>query len=997
MDFLTRLSLRRPVSTMLILIALIVFGISSVFSFEMELRPQMSVPMIFVFAQYNGADTETIDALVARPLEELCSKVQGVTDVNTEINTGECQMIVSFNYDTNMDQVFMDLKADMERLTLPDGCERPMAIRGKSSNPFMNVQLISKSNGDVLSYVNDTVKPRIERLNGVAEVKVLGGKEEYIRVLLNERLMDQYSVTVDSIRSALAATELNVPADKIRQGSMDISLSSRSTITSIEELERVPIATGITLRDVADVSYGVRKASSISRHNGKEDIRLQITKNQITSTVTAAKQVKAELERLEASNPDLSVNITMNSADDIVKSLMNVGETLIIGILLSMLTLYLFFGDVKASLIVGSSMPISLLATLILMAFAKLQLDTFSLGGLVIAIGMMVDSSIVVLESCFRSQENGLDFRESAIEGTKEVTASIVASTITTIVVYAPIAVIGGLFSQMFFGLCLTIIFAMITSLIVSLTFIPLFFSFYKPVEKKNAPTVVLMQKISARYSKAVRKIIPKKFTVIGVTLAMVGLTVLMVMNMNVDMEAEADKGQFEVKVTNRKGTAMEVTDQNSKKFEKILLDDPDISDVDYSVENNVATIIGYISKESGKTTYEKVDEYNKLWSGESGFDIVVKSVTDSSKGKTSAVITLKGDDYSELKKNIYKAMESLAKIDGVLHISSQLDSGATEAKIHIDPKKAMDAGLTQQSVATYIANVNKGIQALKIKSSGKEHKVYLEYPEGEYDELYKIMNLKLKGNGNRTVPLNEIATLEYEEASDEIVKRGGQYSLNITLTTTEEDKNRVQKEADEMIKGMNLAGSDVGTDFETEFVNNEVKKLVIALAAAVFLVFLVMAMQFESPRFSGMVMISIPFSFIGSIGLLFISGTDLTSDSLLGVLMLVGIVVNDGILFVDTANGLLNDYPVEEALARTGEIRIRPILMTTLTTVLSMVPLVLSKDSGADLMEGMGLIIIGGMMASTLLILILLPTFYMLFMGRKAKLENRQKFPISK
>ena len=697
MDFLTRLSLRRPVSTMLILIALIVFGISSVFSFEMELRPQMSVPMIFVFTQYNGADTETIDTLVARPLEELCSKVQGVTDVNTEINTGDCQIIVSFNYGTDMDQVFMDLKADMERLTLPEGCERPMAIRGKSTNPFMNVQLISKNNGDILSYVNDTVKPRIERLTGVAEVKVLGGKEEYIRVLLNERLMDQYSVTVDSIRSALAATELNVPADKIRQGSMDIRLSSTSIISSIEELERVPIATGkgatVTLRDIADVSYAVRKASSISRHNGSEDIRLQITKNQITSTVTAANQVKAELERLEASNPDLSVNITMNSADDIVKSLLNVGETLIIGIFLSMLTLYLFFGDVKASLIVGSSMPISLLATLILMAFAKLQLDTFSLGGLVIAIGMMVDSSIVVLESCFRSQENGLDFRESAIEGTKEVTASIVASTITTIVVYAPIAVIGGLFSQMFFGLCLTIIFAMITSLIVSLTFIPLFFSFYKPVEKKNAPTVVLMQKISARYSKAVRKIIPRKFTVIGVTIAMVGLTVLMVMNMNIDMEAEADKGQFEVTVTNRKGTAMEVTDQNSKKFEKILLDDPDISDVDYSVENNVATIYGYISKESGKTTYEKVDEYNKLWSGETGFDIVVKSVTDSSKGKTSAVITLKGEDYSKLKKNIYKAMESLAKIDGVLHISSPLDSGDTEAKIHIDPKKAMDAG----------------------------------------------------------------------------------------------------------------------------------------------------------------------------------------------------------------------------------------------------------------------------------------------------------------
>lgn len=999
MDFLTRLSLKRPVSTMLVLVALIVFGISSVMSFEMELQPQMSLPMIYTDVIYPGADPETVDSLVVTQMEEFGSKLKGVNDVVTEIRPGEGMILFQFDYGTDIDQTFMDFKTDMERINLPDGCQRPIIIKGKSNSPFMNLQVISKSNRDVLSYVKNTIKPRIERLSGVAEVKVYGGKEEYIKVSLNERNMDQYSVTVDSIKQAIAATDYNVPADSMRQGSMEIKLSSTSRLKSITELETVPIKTGngsiVTLRDVADVSYAVRKADSISRHNGSEDIRITVTKNQSTSTVTAANQVVAEIDRINAENEDININITTNSAEKILTSLKEVGSTLIIGIILSMFTLLLFFGDIKASLIVGSSMPISLLATLILMAFAKLQLDIMSLGGLVIAIGMMVDSSIVVLESCFRAQERGLDFRDAALEGTREVTASIVASTITTIVVYAPIAAMSGLISQMFFGLCLTIIFAMITSLIVSLTFIPLFFAFYKPVEKKDARTVVLMQKIAGRYGKAVRKIIPRKKTVLLVTFAMVGVTVLMAMNMNVDMNAEADMGTFQVTVTNRKGIALDVADQNSTKYERALLEDPDIESVDYSVTDNVATIDASISKKSGKTTAQKVDEYNKLWAGETGADIVVKSSSQSSGGSSTAVVTLTGDDFDQLKSNVYKAMEQLKTLDGVLHVSSKLETGATEAKIHIDPKKAMDAGLTPQSVATYISQVNSGIEAVKIKSSGEEYKVRLEYPEGEYDELYKIMNLKLSGQGNRLVALSDIATLEYEEAPEMISKRKGIYSISINLTTSEDDKNRVQKEADEMIANMDLGSAQAGTDFETEFENSEMEKVGIAMLAAVFLVFLVMAMQFESIRFSTMVMISIPFSFIGSVTLMFITGETLTSGALLGGLMLAGIVVNDGILFVDTANTLKNDYQVEEALARTGEIRIRPILMTTLTTVLSMVPLVLSTDSGASIMDGMGLIIIGGLMASTILILILLPTFYMLFMGRHAKMENRMKFPV--
>ena len=999
MDALTRLSLRRPVSTVLALIALFVFGVSSLLTFEMELYPEISVPMIVVETDYKGADAETVDKLITMPIEGFGSKMQGMYNVTSSTTTGNSRVMFSFDYGTNMDQVFMDFKSELERLNLPEGCERPVVLKLKTSSPFMTVQVISDSEKDILTYVNNTVKPRIERQTGVAEVKIYGGKEEYIRVLLNEQLMDQYHVTLDSVSTAINSTDYNIPASTMRQGSMDLRLSSTSVLTSMEELEGIPVQTGtgaiVTLRDIADISYSVRKADSINRHNGTEDIRIDITKNQNSSTVSVARQVVAEIERLNAEDNGIRLAISENSADEIIKTLLDVGVTLLIGILLSMLTLFLFFGDIKASLIVGSSMPISLLATLIIMSFAKLQLNVMTMGGLVISIGMMVDSSIVVLESCFRAQERGLDFKESAIQGTKEVTASIVASTITTCVVYAPVALVGGYLSEIFQGTCFTIIFAMVTSLLVALTFIPLFFSVYKPVEKKDSLAVRVMERISSRYAVAIRKIIPRKLAVIFVTLVMIAVTALMVINMDIE-ESSIDRKLFKVTVSSRVGTAMEIADENAKKYEQMLLEDPEIRDVDYSVTGNTATIYAYIDNKSRKSTADKVYEYNVLLHDETGVNIKVEEESDSASGSnTVATVTLTGENYESLKQQVYDAIEPLSAIEGVISVSTQLQTGAPEARIHIDPRKAMDAGLSPKSVAVLIANINGGIQTLKIKSEGEEYNVRIEYPEGRYDDLHKLMNLKLKGSNGRVVTLGDIASLSYEEAPDEIMKNLGRYSLDISLTTSEDEKSRVQKEADEIIKELaKTSDATVGMDVATQFMNNEFKKMGIAIAAAVFLVFLAMAMQFESARFSGMVMMSIPFCLIGSVGLEFITGGSITEEAAMGVLMLAGIVVNDGILFVDTANGLKQQYTINEALARAGELRLRPILMTTLTTVLSMIPLVSSNNSDTNLMAGTGLVIIGGLTASTLLILFLLPTYYTMFMGRKARLENLRMFP---
>ena len=687
--------------------------------------------------------------------------------------------------------------------------------------------------------------------------------------------------------------------------------------------------------------------------------------------------------------PDVELEVTADSAEDIVNSLKSVGETLVIGIFLSMLTLFVFFGDIRASLIVGSSMPISLFAALIAMRFAGFTLNLITLGALVVAIGMMVDSSIVVLESIFRSRTKGLNYEEAAYMGTREVAASIVASTITTVVVYVPLALVSGMSGQMFKPLGFTIVFAMLASLVAALTLIPLFFTLFKPQEKRDAPAVKYMNRLSSVYAVAVRKVIPRKKLVTLVSIGLLALAILLGTLVDKELMTASDEGQFSVTVTSRSGSSLKETDKNALPYEKALEEDEGVESYDTRVSGNTATITAYVDK-SKASTLDKIDEYSQKWANETGVDVEVSLGGEMAEFvQSGASLTLEGTDYDELKEKVNLAQSEIEKLDGVLHVTSSLADSSTQAKVVIDPKLALNQGLTPAAVSGIIRNVITGIKAITITNEGDEYDVYLEYPTGRYDNLNSMMNIKLSTPTGAVIPLSEVARIEYTDSQQEIRRNNGIYSIEITAATTEENKNDIQRQVNKIAKDMDKGKTvTIGENTIMRMMNDEFSALGGAIATAIFLVFLVMAIQFESPRFSLMVMLSLPFAMIGCFGLLFIAGETLSMTSLLGLLMLVGIVVNNGILFVDTANRLIVNYPLEEALARSGEIRLRPILMTTLTTILSMIPMALGWGTGTEMLGGMGIIIIGGLTASTLLILFLLPTFYTIFM----KKENRNK-----
>lgn len=996
---LTKLAMRRPVSTALIVLALVVFGLTSIMSFRLELTPDMEMPMLLVYTIYPGADPESVEELVTKEIEAAGSEQSGVTTYTSQSAENMSMVMFQYEYGTDLDEAYMDLQTALGTVKagMPEDVNDPVIIEmAMDQMETMDISVMAVGDSDVLSYVNDTMVPELETLSGVAQVQVSGGKENYIKVELDSQAMKQYGVTMSGISQTIAAMDFTVPVGSISQGTQDISIASSADISGVVQIQNVPITTArgqvIPLSEIATVSESQMSDSGVSRTNGQEDITVAVTKKKSYGTVDTTRSVERLLDRLQADNDTVKISITYNASDAIISSLSSVAETLVLGVILSMLVLFLFFGDMRASLIVGSSMPISLFATMIVMNMLGFTFNVVTMGALVIAIGMMVDSSIVVLESCFRLKDETGEYHDAALKGTGFVTASIVASTITTVVVYLPLSTMKGLSGQMFAQLGVTIIVAMLTSLVAAMTIIPLLFERFKPQEKKELPINKLLRVVNSGYEKILHRLLYKKKTVMFVAVLLLIGAFELVTHTNSELIPSMDEGGFQISVSFRAGTKIETVEEKTLFMEEMLANDEDIEEYSYYVSSGSARLTAYLKDDAKISTGQAVEKYTKALKNVTGMDI---SIAASGASITSMMgggmeIDLQGRDLNDLREASKEVQKMLQTIPGVLQVSSNLAEASTQVEVVVDPLKSMSVGMAPVQVAGEMRNALSGVEAATLTRNGEEFKIRLEYPDGEYEDMNDLLNMTLATPMGTQVPLSEVAAVEYKDAPVTLIRVDGLYQVAVTANTTEEARFTVQDAAEaEMAQMVLPRGVSRATSMMDDMMMDEFTAIIQAIFTAVFLIFLVMAMQFESPRFSAMVMMSIPFALIGSFGLLFVTGSTLSMVSLMGVLMLVGIVVNNGILYVDTVNSLREKMALNDALVRSGQMRLRPILMTTLTTILSMVPMSLGIGDGSVMMQGMALIIIGGLVASTILILILLPTFY-LIIDKRTRKENR-------
>lgn len=995
---LTRFSLKRPVSTLLVVLALVVFGFSSLTTLRLELMPDMDMPIMLVMTAYPGADPESVDTLVTSEIEGDVSSLSGVDSVTSMSRENVSIVLLQYDYDTDINDAYLDLRAalDTTSASMPDDCQEPMVMKMDiNSMPSIMYSVSTTDGSDVLSFVNDTVVPELKAISTVADVEVSGGQEDYISIILNEEALNQYGLSMSQVAQYIGATDFTIPIGSLEQGSQSISAISTSKSETVQELQRIPLFTGtgslIQLSDVADVSWSAKEADSVSRFNGEDTVTISVTKNQTASTLGMVGDVKKAMTRLQAQNNSMVAVSSYDASEQIVQSIGNVAQTLIMGVVLSMIILFIFFGDWKASLIVGSSMPISLLVTVIIMALAGFSLNMMTLGGLVIAIGMMVDSSIVVLESCFRARDRIPDFKEGALQGAREVTGSIVASTITTVVVYLPLCLQSGLSGQIFQQLGYTIIFAMLASLISAITLVPLFFHLFKPQEKKELKINGLLDKVRAGYERVERKLLHKKILCTLTAVALLILSFVLVSMMKMELLPDMDEGMVNISATFRSGMKVSEVDERMQELEAMVAAHEDVENYTLTASKGSASISVNLKDDRKMSSQEVADQWTEAAKDivDMQLEISVSSTMSSMMSAGSgAILTMESTDLEDLKEVSRNLQESAWAVPGVLNVYTDAGETSTQIKVVVDPLDAMSHGMTPVQVAGSLYSLVSGTEAMTITSEGKEYSVFLEFPEGTYDDASKLLESSVNG-----VPLSEMATLEYTDSQQTITKRNEKYSLTVTASCLSTDLDAVQEKLDQIAEEMEMPSTvQIAQNTMDEMMEEAFSALGLAIAAAVFLVFLVMAMQFESPRYSLMVMLSIPFSLIGSFGLLFLSGQDFTMTSLMGILMLVGIVVNNGILYVDGVNALRMRMPIEDALIASGKTRLRPILMTTLTTIISMIPLAVGWGEGTEMMQGMAIIIIGGLVASTLLILILMPVFYLLVYGRSKKARKKKR-----
>ncbi|MDO5564671.1 MAG: efflux RND transporter permease subunit [Eubacteriales bacterium] len=1015
---ITKYVLSKPVTSMLLLLALVFFGIMTFRNFKLELTPEISMPMYVVATIYPGASPEDIDKNVTKKMESGADTLTNVKEVNSISMENVSMLVIQYEYDTKMDQAYNDLKKMVDEVdtTLDENCQSPYIVEMDiNAIPSIRMTVKNTKTEDIYNYVINEFVPEMERLSSVASVYTSGGRENYIKVSIRPEEVYKYNLSMSNIADIIKAADFSYPAGTLNVGDRKLSVSTSVKYNTVEMLKSIPIITGnkntIYMEDIADISVSKKDATNIGRYNKEDAMIVSMVKNQSSTAVSMSNDIHKTIDKLRKNDPSLEVIVVEDDKDNIMGSLTNVIQTMVIAIVLSMLIIFLFFGDIKASLIVGTSIPISIISALILMSVFGLSLNIITLSSLVLGVGMMVDNSIVILEACFRSKEKYKDAKDNTyklsrvvLDATQTVGLSVLGSTLTTCVVFAPLATITGISGQFFKPLGLTIVFCMIASYISSITIVPLCYVFLNPNEKEKAPLTRIIISIQETYKVFISKLLKYKKTVITFFLLLFFGSIILALGIKAELVPSPDAGMIKITIETKPSLTLSYRDNIYKEIEDFVSKNENVNN--YLIASDAGsgmstgstdemTLIAYLRDDRNKTTKDIVKQWKKEMIQFSDCSISVQSYSTSFTSNFSNInqsnfeTVLQSMDYDKLKEANDNIINSLITRNDLIGVSSSLDNAAPLIKISVDPILAASEGFTPAQIGASINQIISGIEIKDMDADNQSLTITLEYPKDEYNNLEKVESIILSSKNNSKILLKDIANITYANSPLSISKQDKYYQSNITASFRENaNENTKQLALDENVKPFLNSDVLIANNSYDEMLNEELSGLISAVIIAIFLVFIVMAMQFESIKYSFMVMFTVLFSFIGSIFMLWITNVKLSIPALLGFMMLIGTSVNNGILYVDSVNQLKEEVTTEEAIVQSGALRYRPILMTILTTIISMVPMSFAYGRSGEIMQGLALVNVGGLITSTITALYFLPILYS-FMSKHSKISR--------
>ncbi len=990
---ITRYGLKRPISACMLILVIAVLGITSLFGFSVDLLPELDMPVFVVRTTYEGADPETVNETVSQVIEETAETLNGINMIQAYSYEDYSAVMLRYEYDEDMAFHYMKLQNALAEAKeeLPKETGEPVIIEmDVDAQPTLEIAAHAEDEKEILAFLNEGMLSELENLSSVAKVEVLGGKTSYVRVELRENLMSQYGLTMDKVAEYIAAADFAVPIGTVSQGKQQLDVSSSASRETLKEIRQIPLrgADGglLRLEDIANVDWAVKEAESISHFNGEENVTIRVTRSLRSSALELSNQVTELIEKYGSQSHDVSFEVFNDGGDEVRQAVKTLGVTLVLGVIFAMIVAYLFFGNMKTSMIAGCAILISLLATLVGMKLLGYSLNIVSMGALIIAIGLITDTSLIVLESCFRRKGEGISRKEAATEGAADVAKSVLASIVTTIAVCLPLLFMKGFSAQLFEPVGYIIIFSALASLLSAAVFVPLFFVLFQPEEKKETKLSAKLEELEGYYETIIRKLLGRKELVLALTILFFAVSCAAVIYTDTELIPKSEGELINVSVEFRSGMKMEKIEEKLVVLEELIDEYLDIKDYSMTVSGPSANISLYL-KENSKMSCEKfAEDFKEKTKDYAGIDIFVSKASGTSKYEASDAeeTVLAGYKLEDVKAAAAELAERYRKIPGALAVFSSAETEATKVEVEIDSLKAMNYGLTSAEVAETLRKVVNGQEVMHLEEDGRDYSVYMEFAEGVYATPQDLMSVNISAPDGRSIPLSEIASLEYTDAQECIVRRDGKYIVNVSVTCLEKYRDDVRSSMDrEWLKMDEHLGVFKEKNDTGRFMDEEFPVLCKAIGAAVFLIFAALTILFESPKYALMIMFSIPLGLFGAFLFVYITGSTWNLISLIGVLLLIGLVLNNAIRYTETANRLSKTLDMELALVETGKLRMRPILITALSLIGAILPLAVLSGAGNGIMQDMAWVIIGGMISATVLILLLFPVFYMFMYGK--------------
>jgi HAE1 family hydrophobic/amphiphilic exporter-1 len=1051
---IVKFSINRPVTITMFMVAAVIFGYVAFDRLPINLLPDISYPTLTIRTEYQGTAPGEVENLISKPIEEAVGIISGVIRTSSVSRPGMSDVVMEFDWGLNMDFSSLEVREKLDMLTLPIGAGPPLLLRfDPSLDPILRIALAGDESLIALRlFAEERIKQELEPLDGVASVQVSGGLEEEIQINVNEGRIAALGISITQITARMAQENVNLTGGMLKDGESEFLVRTLNEFKSPEEMDDIIVGmqgqVPIQLKDVAEILKGHKDRKIITHLGNEESVEIAVYKEADKNTVTVAQTVKNRLNKIMEEFKQYNVPLNMTVVNDqslfIKSSVDEVLNTAVWGGILAILVLYLFLRRMKSTVIIGLTIPISIVVTFLFMYLSKVSLNIMSLGGLALGVGMLVDNAIVVLESIDRYRKGDLSQLDAADKGTTEVGQAVIASTLTTVCVFVPIIFVEGIAGQLFNDQALTVTFSLMASLIVALTLIPMLSSrqFQTVTSEKTAPSQLSldqtrfqkfirrylvelpalvinlirriisgtanlfnhllgpvystfdksMNRLTEFYPELLNSIFQHRLVLLVSTFLLFVLSIYSVRIIGTELIPEMSQGEFFVDILLPIGTPLEETEKVISNMASLANGVMGISSV-YSVSGTAAQMgfsatelrenLGQLhiqlkNRDDHQAEQQIMDQLREGFASYPGLEYKISRPSLFS-FQTPIEVEIRGYNLQELERLSLSLAQEMRSIEGLRDVKASTEGGNPEVQIIFNRRRLAHAGLDVASIGNIIRNKVMGEVSTELNRQDRKVDIRVRSREVDRNNVEDLQRLIINTDGSVPITLSAVAEIKLERGPSEIRRIDQERVALVTANLKGRDLGSVSQDIQKVIDNTQLPPDfRIRSGGQQREMVTSFDSMILAIALAIFLVYLVMASQFESLVQPFIIMFTIPFALIGVILTLLITGTPISVVVLIGLIMLAGIVVNNAIVLIDFINQLRRrGLPKREAITQAGQVRLRPILMTTVTTVLGLLPMALGFGQGAELRTPMAVTVIGGLLVGTVLTLVVIPTVY--------------------